>query len=136
MFSSPTKQTKPLSNRLEALLGDLSLSSSDGGSWVGVDEAAALLAVLELSTLSGADTNVGGVDLGAALVPNAWSVAVQKVIVRSLSKCQKGVLRASYSRVAVVVSDTSTGGELGVLAVTDILGTSVVGGQGEGGGDD
>lgn len=44
--------------------------------------------------------------------------------------------RASYSRVAVGVSDTSTGGELGVLAVTDVLGTSVVGGQGEGRGDD
>lgn len=43
---------------------------------------------------------------------------------------------ATYSRVAVVVSDASTGGELGVLAVADILGTSVVGGQGEGRGDD
>lgn len=46
------------------------------------------------------------------------------------------VFRVSYSRVAVVVSDTSTSGELGVLAVTDVLGASVVGGQGEGRGGD
>lgn len=87
---------------LKTLLLDLSLSSGDGRSGIGVDKAAALLAVLELSTLSRADANVGRVDLGAA------------------------------GRVAIVISDASTGGELGVLAVADVLGTSVVGSQGKG----
>lgn len=43
---------------------------------------------------------------------------------------------ATHSRVAVVVSDASTSGELGVLAVADVLRTSVVGSQSEGGDGD
>lgn len=104
-FCTPRPHPKRVSSStisLETLLRDLSLSSGDGRIGVGVDKAAALLAVLELGTLSRADTNVGGVDLGAA------------------------------GRVAVVISDAAAGRELRVLAVANVLGTGVVGSQGEG----
>lgn len=101
-----------LSNRLrksgplKALLRDLSLSGGDGRIRVGVDEATALLAVLELGTLSRADADSGGIDLGAA------------------------------GRVAVGVSDTATGGELLVLAVANSVCARDVRGQGKGRGGD
>lgn len=93
-------------HRLEALLLDLSLSRGDGRLRVRVDKAAALLAVLELSTLSGADTDGSGVDLGAA------------------------------GGVAVGVGDAATSGELRVLAVANSVGARDVGGQGKGRGGD
>lgn len=93
-------------HRSEALLGDLVLRGGDGGGGVGVGEAAALLPVLELGALGRADADGGGVDLGAAGGP------------------------------AVVVGDAAARGELGVLAVADVLGAGVVGGQGEGGDGD
>lgn len=91
---------------LETLLRDLSLGGGDGGVGVGVDEAAAQLSVLELGALGGADADAAGTDLGAA------------------------------GRVAVVVGDAAARGELGVLAVADVLGAGVVGGEGEGGDGD
>lgn len=96
-----TSHPKPAMISLESLLLDLSLSSSDGSSRVGVNKAAALLAVLELCALGGADANTAGVDLGAA--------------------------RAA----AVRVGDAAACGELLGLAVADILGTGVVGSQSE-----
>lgn len=91
---------------LETLLRDLGLRGGDGGVGVGVDEAAAQLPVLELGALGGADADTAGTDLGAA------------------------------GRVAVVVGDAAACGELGVLAVPDVLGAGVVGGEGEGGDGD
>lgn len=71
----PFSLSRHPSRRLETLLLDLSLSSSDGRVSIGVNKAAALLAILELSTLGRADADTGGVDLGAALlsiVVNIW----------------------------------------------------------------
>lgn len=56
---------------------------------------------LELGAFGGADANAAGVDLGAACTA------------------------------AVCVRDTATGRELLGLAITDVFGSSVVGGQGE-----
>lgn len=92
--------------RLEALLGDLSLGSSNGSSSVGVDEATAGLSVLEGGSLGRADTLAGGGDLGAA------------------------------SAGAVGIVDTSTGDELSTVTGTDVLGAGVIGGKGHGGGGD
>lgn len=92
--------------RLKALLLDLSLSSSDGSSSVGVIEATALLPILELGPFGRADADAAGVDLGAACTA------------------------------AVRVGDTPASGELLGLAVTDVLGTGVVGGQGKSGDGD
>lgn len=92
--------------RLETLLRNLSLGSSDGSSRVRVDKAAALLAVLQSSRLGGADADVGGVDLGAA------------------------------RRRAVGVSDATAGDELRAVTGSDVLGAGVVGGQSQGGGGD
>lgn len=63
----PIPRLKILDDLLKALLLDLRLSSGNSRSGVRVDKAAALLAVLELSTLSRADANGGRVDLGATL---------------------------------------------------------------------
>lgn len=60
-----------------------------------------LLPVLELGALSGADAHATGVDLGAACTAT------------------------------VRVGDAPAGGELLALAVTDVFGTGVVGGQGK-----
>lgn len=90
--------------RLETLLLYLGLGRSDGSSSVRVIKATALLAVLELRALGGADTHTAGVDLGAACTA------------------------------AVCVRDTAASGELLGLAVSDVLCTSVVGSQGKGGG--
>lgn len=87
---------------LETLLLDLGLGSSDGSGGVGVGEAAAELAVLGRGGLSGADSEPGGGDLGAAGGP------------------------------AVGVVDAAAGGELGAITGSDALGAGVVGGQGEG----
>lgn len=65
-----------------------------------------MLLTLELGALGGADAHAAGVDLGAA--------------------------RAA----AVGVGHAAAGGELLALAVADVLGAGVVGGQGEGGGGD
>lgn len=50
----------------KALLLHLSLSRGDGSSSVRVVKPTALLAVLELGALGGADTHTAGVDLSAA----------------------------------------------------------------------
>jgi hypothetical protein len=60
-----------------------------------------LLSVLELGALSGADANATGVDLGAACTAT------------------------------VGVGDAAASGKLLALAVSDIFGTGVVGGQGK-----
>lgn len=87
---------------LEALLLDLGLGIGDRSVGVGVDEAAAELAVLGGGSLGGADSEPGGGDLGAA------------------------------GGLAVGVVDAAAGDELGAVAGTDTLGAGVVGGQGEG----
>lgn len=87
---------------LETLLLDLGLGSSDSSVGVGVDEAAAELAVLGGGGLGGADAEPGGGDLGAA------------------------------GGLAVGVVDAAAGGELGAVTGSDALGAGVVGGQGEG----
>ena len=90
-------------NPLEALDLDLALGGGDGGRAVGVDEAAALLVVLE----GGGDGRADA--LGLAVVGAAGRLA------------------------AVVVGDAAAGDELAVLAVADVLGASDVGlDQGEG----
>lgn len=91
---------------LKALFLYLSLSRSDGGSRVRVIKTTALLAVLELSALGGADANSAGVDLGAACTAT------------------------------VRIGDTSAGGELLALAVPDVLCTGIVGSQGKSGDGD
>lgn len=96
------KKTVPL----ETLLLDLGLGSRDGGVGVGVDKAAAELAVLGGGGLGGADPQPGGGDLGAA----------------------RGL--------AVGVVDAAAGGELGAVAGANALSAGVVGGQGEGGDGD
>lgn len=90
----------------ESLLLGLSLGSGDGNIGSRVNEATTLLAVLLGGGDSGADTDGGGIDLGAA---------------RSL---------------AVSVVDASAGDELGAVAGSDVLGSSVVGSEGRGGGGD
>lgn len=87
---------------LEALLLDLGLGSSDRSVGVGVDKAAAELAVLGRGGLGGADAEPRGGDLGAA------------------------------GGLAVGVVDAAAGGELGAVTSTDALGAGVVGSQGEG----
>lgn len=84
---------------LKALLGDLGLGGSNGLGGVGVGEAAAKLAVLELGALGGADAQAAGADLGTA------------------------------GAAAVSVGDAAAGGELLALAVADILSTRGVGSE-------
>lgn len=91
---------------LEALLFDLGLGGGDGGVGVGVGEAAARLAVLGRGGLGGADALAAGADLGAA------------------------------GGAAVGVRDAAARGELLAVAVADVLGAGVVGGEGEGGDGD
>lgn len=97
---------RPRADPLETLLLDLSLSSGNSRVGVGVREATALLAVLGGGALGTADAHAARVDLGAAL------------------------------GVAVGVGDAPARGELGVLAVADVPGTGVVGGQGQSGDGD
>ena len=97
----------PVSLRcLEALLLDLLLGRGDGLGRGGVLEAAALLAVLVAGGGGGADAHARGVDLGAA------------------------------GAAAVGVGDAAARRELSGLAVADVLGSGVVGGQGKGGDGD
>lgn len=91
---------------LKALLGDLGLGGGNGGRRVGVGEAAAELAVLELGALGGADAEAAAADLSAA------------------------------GTTAVGIGDASTGGELLGLAVADIGSTGGVGGKGHDGDGD
>lgn len=105
MSSSPIIIQACTHNRhpLETLLLDLGLGSRDSSVGVGVDEAAAELAVLGGGGLGGADAEPGSGDLGAA------------------------------GGLAVGVVDAAAGGELGAVTGSDALGAGVVGGQGEGG---
>lgn len=93
-----TSQPHCQTNRLETLLLNLRLSSRDGSIGIGVREAAALLAVLLRRGNSRANALCGVVDLGAA------------------------------SGLAVGVSDTSAGDELGAVSAANVLGAGVVGG--------
>lgn len=91
---------------LETLLLDLRLGGSNSLGRVGVDETAARLAILGRGRLGTADTLSAGANLGTA------------------------------GRAAVCVRDAAAGGELLGVAVADVLGTGVVGGEGEGGDGD
>lgn len=93
---------------LETLLCDLGLGGSDRPGGVGVNEAAAQLAVLFARGLGGADAEPESADLGAA------------------------------SARAVSVVNAAAGDELLALAHagTDILGVGVIGGESEGDGGD
>lgn len=102
LSKSSSKHALITDNPLETLLLDLGLGSSDRRVGVGVDEAAAELAILGGGGLGGADSEPGGGDLGAA------------------------------GGLAIGVVDAAAGGELGAVAGTDTLGAGVVGGQGEG----
>lgn len=110
----PTAPTAPIAlrdkravvlHRLEALLGDLGLGVGDGLGRVGVDEAAAGLAVLELGAVAGADSDSVALGVGGATGAAALG--------------------------AVGVGDTASGRELLGLAVADITRTGVVGRQGD-----
>lgn len=91
---------------LETLLLDLRLGGGDRGGGVGVDEAAASLAVLELGADAGADADL------AAL----------------------GVLGAAGAAAlgAVGVVDAAAGRELLAGTIADVTGSGGVGGQGDG----
>lgn len=86
-------------NPLEPLLRNLSLGCSNDSLGVGVAEAAASLAVLLASRLGRADAVSGSSNLRAAC------------------------------RAAVGIRDTSSGDELGAVSLSDVLRSSVVGGD-------
>jgi hypothetical protein len=109
-FSIATKRLKVRSgcgvHRLEALLRDLCLGVGDGLGAVGVNEAAASLAVLELGSVARADAD--GVALGVGSTTGTAALG------------------------AVGVRNAATGRELLARAVADVTSTRVVGGQGNG----